>query len=459
MGRYYGQGRRTYPYPTSTYLTGACAGSFAVAAISTSQSIGELLAPAVEAVIVAFKTANYSLNLGNDLGLSACTGSKSWSVVVGVQESEVAQLVRSFNTAKVRPMMFILFCTQLSKYQRLPPVSALYISCINRINTSVCGPPELLAEFLSTNTLKHLSLPIETPYHAPHIFDSSTINKLVGPFSDGSLEDYRQSFRSISIASGEVIRSLSFREMLQKAVSEALLEPMRMDMMTSTLSEELLRQHFTSCCIYPISSKSGPSLSSALSQNAKLKVDIINSFDVGNESEVTSATGDFSHSNIAVIGYSGRYPEAASNEEFWELLAAGRDVHRTIPEDRFDWKAHYDPTGKTKNTSRVKYGCFVKEPGQFDARFFNMSPRECENTDPAQRLAITSAYEAIEMAGLVANRTPSTQQDRIGVFYGVTSDDWREVNSGQDVDTYFIPGGNRAFIPGRIRYVKYFDFR
>lgn len=34
----------------------------------------------------------------------------------------------------------------------------------------------------------------------------------------------------------------------------------------------------------------------------------------------------------------------------------------------------------------------------------------------------------------------------------MTSDDWREVNSGQNVDTYFIPGGNRAFTPGRINY-------
>ena len=84
--------------------------------------------------------------------------------------------------------------------------------------------------------------------------------------------------------------------------------------------------------------------------------------------------------------------------------------------------------------------------------FFNLSPREAENTDPAQRLALMSAYEAMEMAGLVPDRTPSTQRDRIGVFFGVTSDDWREVNSGQNIDTYFIPGGNRAFVPGRISY-------
>ena len=56
------------------------------------------------------------------------------------------------------------------------------------------------------------------------------------------------------------------------------------------------------------------------------------------------------------------------------------------------------------------------------------------------------------MAGFVPNRTPSTQRNRVVVFYGMTSDDWREVNRGQNVDTYFIPGENRAFTPGRINY-------
>nr|ALP31880.1 polyketide synthase 20 [Diaporthe helianthi] len=133
-------------------------------------------------------------------------------------------------------------------------------------------------------------------------------------------------------------------------------------------------------------------------------------------------SGRFVDSKIAIVGFSGRFPSADSNEAFWDLLRAGRDVHREIPPDRFNWKSHYDATGKAKNTSRVNYGCFIDEPGNFDARFFNMSPREAENTDPAQRLAITTTYEAMEMAGMVRNRTPSTQQDRVGVFFGTTSD-------------------------------------
>ena len=76
-----------------------------------------------------------------------------------------------------------------------------------------------------------------------------------------------------------------------------------------------------------------------------------------------------------------------------------------------------------------------------------MSPREAAQTDPMQRLALVTAYEALEMAGFVPNRTESTMLDRIGTFYGQTSDDYRETNASQNIDTYFITGGIRAFGP------------
>lgn len=44
-----------------------------------------------------------------------------------------------------------------------------------------------------------------------------------------------------------------------------------------------------------------------------------------------------------------------------------------------------------------------------DAPFFNMSPREALQTDPMQRLALVTAYEALERAGYVANRTDATK--------------------------------------------------
>ena len=77
---------------------------------------------------------------------------------------------------------------------------------------------------------------------------------------------------------------------------------------------------------------------------------------------------------------------------------------------------------------------------------------QAEQTDPMHRLALVTAYEALEMSGFAPNRTPSTNLKRIGTFYGVASDDYREVNAGQSIGTYGIPGGERAFANGRINY-------
>ncbi|PQE28751.1 polyketide synthase protein [Rutstroemia sp. NJR-2017a WRK4] len=63
------------------------------------------------------------------------------------------------------------------------------------------------------------------------------------------------------------------------------------------------------------------------------------------------------------------------------------------------------------------------------------------------------------MAGVVPDRTPSTQRNRVGAYYGTTSNDWGEVNSSQDIDTYYIPGANHAFIPGRVNYSFKFTAR
>ena len=158
-------------------------------------------------------------------------------------------------------------------------------------------------------------------------------------------------------------------------------------------------------------------------------------------------------SKLAIVGMSCRMPGGATDtEKFWQLLENGLDVHRKIPADRFDVDSHCDITGKRVNTSHTPYGCFIDEPGLFDAPFFNMSPREAQQTDPMQRLALVTAYEALERAGYVANRTAATDLHRIGTFYGQASDDYREVNTAQEISTYFIPGGCRAFGPGRINY-------
>ncbi|KAL6716883.1 hypothetical protein ACLMJK_004795 [Lecanora helva] len=437
--RYYGEGSRPFPKASNSYLVGVCTGAFAAAAISTSQTLSELVPAGIEAAIAAFRTGLRSLELGRDIEGDSAETPQSWSGVVSLKESQAKELIESFAVAKL---------------QSLPANSRPYLSAISPKNVTISGPPNVLKEFFAIESLDPYYLPIESPYHSPLLFQPSDIDDILAHVKESSIISHKSRMPFLSASSGQIIDSQDFRSLLATVIKETLCHQIRWDKILESITETVLEHTaFEQSVIYPLSSNAANLLQSTLSKNTSMQVSISDFLDSSHsKSSSTRPTGKFEQSKIAIIGFSGRFPESASNEEFWELLHAGRDVHRTIPEDRFNWKTHFDATGKAKNTSRIQYGCFIKEPGLFDARFFNMSPRESENTDPAQRLAITTTYEAIEMAGMVLNRTPSTQQDRIGVFFGTTSDDWREVNSGQNVDTYFIPGGNRAFVPGRISY-------
>ncbi|KXT08900.1 hypothetical protein AC579_8464 [Pseudocercospora musae] len=146
-------------------------------------------------------------------------------------------------------------------------------------------------------------------------------------------------------------------------------------------------------------------------------------------------------SPIAILSASGRVPgHADSMGAFWHILYRGVDTHEMVPPSRWNPASHVGDTA-IKNVSGTGYGCWLHQAGQFDVAFFNMSPREAVQVDPAQRVALLTAAEALEQAGIVPNRTPSTQKHRVGVWLGSTSNDWMETNSAQNIDTYLIPGG------------------
>ena len=304
------------------------------------------------------------------------------------------------------------------------------------------------------SAFKPTKLPINAPYHAAHIYGPTEVETILAPCDQAILDSYRSKFPLLSSATGKRVSGSNYRSLLRIVLNDVLIEQLRWDNVLKESATEFCQASPSShVIIYPILTSTAQSLASRLSKATHSRVTINNSCtaEISNDPS-SSSSGKPEISRIAIVGYGGRFPDAESIEKFWDVLHKGLDVHRKIPEDRFDVATHYDSTGQKKNTSKVQYGCFIERPGLFDARFFNMSPRESANADPGQRLAITTAYEALEMAGFVPDTTPSTQRNRVGIFYGMTSDDWREVNSAQNIDTYFIPGGNRAFTPGRINY-------
>lgn len=297
-------------------------------------------------------------------------------------------------------------------------------------------------------------MPVHGPYHASHLYDDNDVEEILRPLASLKTEDYQPRIPVISTVSGARFVSSSTKDLLEQALVEILKAPLHWGRMVQASISEVIASERPKCSILEVGpSSAAKGLFSALKLGAKVEVSLEDQTMWMSQAGVMDrSSGKWANSKIAIVGMAGRFPNAASLESFWELLEEGLDVHRRIPKDRFDAEAHVDPTGKRNNTSHTPFGCFIERPGLFDPRFFNMSPREAAQTDPMQRLALVTAFEALEMAGYVPNRTPSTKLHRIGTFYGQTSDDWREVNAAQKIDTYFIPGGVRAFAPGRINY-------
>lgn len=128
-----------------------------------------------------------------------------------------------------------------------------------------------------------------------------------------------------------------------------------------------------------------------------------------------STQGTAGARNIAIIGISGRYPEAKNIETFWENLKAGRDCIDEIPPERWDYHRYYDPDKTKRGTSYTKWGGFIDDFDRFDPLFFNISPIEAEFMDPQERLFLQTVWHTIEDAGYTRNGL----SENVGVFVGV----------------------------------------
>ncbi|KAI1133382.1 polyketide synthase [Nemania abortiva] len=431
----------------NTKLSGLCTGLFAAAAIATSPSLSALIPIAVQVVLMAFRVGSHVGSLSERLNPSG-DKSESWTYVMSsVKDSDARKILTDFHQS-----------------EGIPQASQAYVSAVSASNIAISGPPTTLKLLFSKNLFESrpTAIPVYGPYHAPHLHREVDIEQLLG------LNDERVSAvlagakpRSgvMSCVTGCNFPETDTKSLLKAVVHEILNEPLYFHKALNGSINEA--RHFTGSRILVIPcgpTQAASTLANLLRSETKLEVILRPPPQVSRESSATHIGnhGSTGKCKLAIVGMAGRFPDSESVEALWELLEKGIDAHRVIPADRFPVDTHYDPTGKAINTSHTPYGNWIKNPGHFDPRFFNMSPREAFQTDPMQRMALMTAYEALEMSGYVPNRTPSTRLDRVGTFYGQTSDDWREINAAQEVDTYYITGGVRAFGPGRINY--YFGF-
>lgn len=161
---------------------------------------------------------------------------------------------------------------------------------------------------------------------------------------------------------------------------------------------------------------------------------------------------------IAVIGMACRFPGAVTDpQSFYELLRAGRDGICPVPADRWDADEWYGAEAGAPGKIHTRFGGFVPGCEEFDAAFFDISPREAESLDPQQRMLLEVSWEAMERAGLA----PLDHFDsRTGVFVGISGSDYLRYISQDDpnrIDAYMGTGNAHSSASGRLSY--FFGFK
>jgi acyl transferase domain-containing protein len=127
--------------------------------------------------------------------------------------------------------------------------------------------------------------------------------------------------------------------------------------------------------------------------------------------------------DIAIIGLACRFPAAANPRDFWHLVRDGLEV--------------------TQLPSNV---------AEFDADFFNLSPREACAMDPRQRLALELTWELFEDAFVVPEKS---RGQRVSIYLGAMTDDYAVLtlrDAAHNIDHHSFAGISRGMIANRISY-------
>ncbi|MGA5045398.1 amino acid adenylation domain-containing protein [Streptomyces arboris] len=141
---------------------------------------------------------------------------------------------------------------------------------------------------------------------------------------------------------------------------------------------------------------------------------------------------------VAIVGMSGRFPGARDTDEFWDLLASGRDAVSKV--DRWDLASL---------GSVCLDGGLLDGVDEFDPLFFGISGAEALYMEPQQRLFLQEAWRALEDAGHAGE---SLDRDRCGIYVGCAAGDYLDLTGPSDYPGQALWGNMNSLVPSRIAY-------
>ncbi len=168
-------------------------------------------------------------------------------------------------------------------------------------------------------------------------------------------------------------------------------------------------------------------------------------------------TQDLSNA-LAIVGMSGRFPGAATVEEFWRNQLEGTE---SVSQFRVEELEVANAAMLAQDPGYVRARPILKDVDLFDASFFGVYPKEAELMDPQQRIFLECCWEAIEDAGY----DPLNCPEMTGVYAGCSPSTYflrnvcrdrrfiEDYTVGYQVANYPVTlGSNVDFLATRVSY-------
>lgn len=412
-------------------LIGVSGGLFSAAVVSISTNFQTLYDTCLEAGRVWARLCN--LTLVKSRAMEERPGTWGWAVL-GISAEKLGQTLEQFQTD-----------------MGVPSAKRARVGVTGDRWSTVIGPPSILELVLKESpALKNLpknELDIHALQHTLDISEAD-IDYIVGssPLLETPLP---QGYRVYGLDEDHPEATYpSWGHLLRASASQTLARPLSIVQAISKLNANLGKaQHVNFKIMGP---SSHAAYISKVLQTAGREVSL--------HDDITAKppTPD-SRDGIAIVGMAGKGPGSDDLDEFWDVILKGLDLHQEVPSDRYDLEEYYSPkhppAGPGKCTMTCRHGCFMNNPGHFDSKFFHISPREALLMDPAHRLFLMNAYEALEMAGYSDGQTKLTDPTKIATFFGQCNDDWHVVGHRTlGCDAYTLQAVQRAFGPGRLAF-------
>ena len=161
-----------------------------------------------------------------------------------------------------------------------------------------------------------------------------------------------------------------------------------------------------------------------------------------------------SQSDIAIIGVSGKFPQAPDIETYWDRLAHSDELITFFNDDEL----HQSSTdGELLHQANyVKAKPVLNDTDQFDAQFFEITPQEATVLDPQQRIFLECVWEALEDSGYI----PTSSNHRFGIFAGkITSQYERNHLPANDLRSNFASAFQQLISNGKDYLAAYTSYK